>query len=145
MAHLSTKKQKLDRGTSPPPDGWRKVHLHRREAEMSRPKKQKRRSRSSLAGRLILVTQRSWYIATALAAAFETKGAQTVLMKDANVAVASVYLPGLSAAVLDGSSDALCTRLSEYDIPYVLYSARDEITGACAGALLIRKPAPAAE
>jgi hypothetical protein len=66
-------------------------------------------------------------------------------MRDVDAALTIVDVPDLSAAVLDSKSDALCARLHEHAIPYVLYSGRQVVTGDCAGAPLIPKPAPAKE
>ena len=98
----------------------------------------------SLSGRLILIVQ-PWQFAKLLAAAFEAQGAHTLTTKDANTALPLADLPDLSAAVLDSNSDALGAKLAQRNIPFVLYSGRQEVTGNCAPAPLIRKPAPANE
>ena len=95
--------------------------------------------RNSLHGRLILIVQRRWIIARALADAFEARGAEVVMAK--NSLFDLVDLPNLSAAVLDSASGDLRHRLSAREIPFVLYTAREQTDDAP----IIRKPAPAAD
>lgn len=97
----------------------------------------------SLHGRVILIAQRSWLISTALAMAFEVKGARVVLSKEA--ASEAADLTNVSAAVLDSHSSELCKQLQTRGIPYLMYTAREKIRGDCAAALIIEKPASAAE
>ena len=94
--------------------------------------------RNSLHGRLILIVQRRWIIARALADAFEARGAEVVMAK--NSLFDLVDLPNLSAAVLDSASGDLRHR-SAREIPFVLYTAREQTDDAP----IIRKPAPAAD
>ena len=97
----------------------------------------------SLDGRVILIAQRSWLIATALAMAFEVKGARVVLSKEAGTDGAD--LTNVSAAVLDSHSSELRRQLETRGIPYLMYTAREKIRDPCAAALIIEKPAAAAE
>jgi hypothetical protein len=61
--------------------------------------------------------------------------------KDVKSAAPLVEVPHLSAAVLDSRSDALCARLAQRNIPFVLYTGREDIADPCAAAPLILKPA----
>jgi DNA-binding response OmpR family regulator len=98
---------------------------------------------ASLEGKVILIVQRSWLISTALAMAFEVKGARAVLSNKA-----ASDLPdriNVSAAVLDSHSGELCKELEARGIPYLMYTAREKVRDECAAAPIIEKPASAAE
>jgi len=97
----------------------------------------------SLERSLVLVVQRSWLIASALANSFESKGAKVVLAKES--ATASAKLPHLTAAVLDGQSRELGWLLEMRGIPFVLYTARALSEGTFARAPTVEKPAPVAD
>ena len=92
-----------------------------------------------LDGRVILIVHRTWIIARGLANAFEAKGAQVSLARTPHSDLAN--LPNLAAAVLDGASHELCRQLQARGIPFVLYTAREQVYDVP----IIRKPAPAAE
>lgn len=92
-----------------------------------------------LDGRVVLVVQRSWFIASALANSFESKGARVVLVKESSAA--SANLPHLTAAVLDGQSHELGRLLETRGIPFVVYTACDRNEGKFAGAPTVEKPA----
>src|SRR5262249_15566390 len=92
-----------------------------------------------LDGSVVLVVQRSWLIASALARVFEAKGAKVVMAKEPAVALA--VLSQLDAAVLDGESHELCCLLELRGIAFVLYTARDPREDARAP--IVGKPAPA--
>jgi len=94
---------------------------------------------NSLQGRTILIVQRTWLIARALADAFEKKGAQIVMAKKADPDLAN--LPNLSAAVLDGQSGDLRPELQAKGIPFVSYTASEQTNDAS----VIGKPVPAAD
>ena len=54
--------------------------------------------------------------------------------------------PALSAAIVDhalgdGDSSELCARLKERNVPFVTYSGYANLTGACAEAVHVNKPA----
>jgi DNA-binding response OmpR family regulator len=98
---------------------------------------------NSLRGRVILILQRIWTIASALATEFEGKGAQAVLAKNSHPDLADV--PNLAAAVLGDHSRDLCQQLRARGVPFVLYSGHSEIDHECAAAAIIQKPAPPGE
>ena len=55
---------------------------------------------------------------------------------------------GLAGAILDhalsdGDSTALCARLTERGVPFLIYSGFDHLTGPCANAPYLAKPATA--
>jgi NAD(P)-dependent dehydrogenase (short-subunit alcohol dehydrogenase family) len=93
-----------------------------------------------LNGRVVLVVQRNWFIASALAKSFESKGARVVLVKESSAA--SANLPRLTAAVLDGQSHELGRLLETRGIPFVVYTACDVKEGKFARAPTVEKPAP---
>jgi hypothetical protein len=96
-------------------------------------------------GRSILIVQKQWAIARALAVAFEAKGARVLSARGATAGLELVDDPDLAAAVLDGDSDQLCGFLGEKKISYVVYSGREQFDNECADATLIRKPASVEE
>jgi len=97
----------------------------------------------SLHGQVILIVQRSWVVASGLAIAFEAKGAHPVLAKEGASALADT--PNLCAAVVHSETHELCKLLEARGIPFLFYTAREEIEGEFATAPIIEKPAPAAE
>src|SRR6516162_7334065 len=76
-------------------------------------------NRASLQGRAVLIVQRAWLLASALADAFEQKGAKVVIAKEAKPELANIS--NLSAAVLDANSVELQRELKAKGIPFVLY------------------------
>ena len=100
---------------------------------------------SSLDGRVVLIVQRSWFIASILARAFEANGAKVLLATNSSSGLELVGNPLLSAAVLDRASRELCRLLEARGIPFLFYAARDRINDEFATAPIIRKPASPAE
>ena len=98
-----------------------------------------------LIGCLILIVQKQWAIANGLTLAFETKGARVLSARDAATGLALADDPDLAAAVLDSDSPKLCRLLDAKDIPYVVYTGREQLDEECAAGILIRKPASAEE
>ena len=90
-----------------------------------------------------MIVQRRWVIATDLANSFEAKGARAVVATVSAPDLADI--PNLSAAVVDGQSHELCRMLDARGIPFVLYTARQQIEAEPARASIVLKPAPAAE
>jgi DNA-binding response OmpR family regulator len=99
----------------------------------------------SFHGRVILIVQRTWVIAHGLATAFEVKGAQVVMAREARLGSSLTEIRDLSAAVLDRHNLELCQPLKVRGVPFVLYTGRAVVNHNCAAAAIIRKPAPAAE
>jgi len=93
--------------------------------------------RRSAQGRVILIVQRSWLIASGLAAAFETTGAKVVIAKNLHPDLANI--PNLSAAVLDSASHELCRELEAKAIPFVLYTAQNQFE---AESVIVRPASP---
>jgi hypothetical protein len=48
--------------------------------------------------------------------------------------------PGLSAAIVDSDSRAICKKLSQRDIPFIVYTGRERVDDECAEGLTVRKP-----
>jgi DNA-binding response OmpR family regulator len=96
-----------------------------------------------LDGRVVLIVQRSWTIASALADALEANGAQVLVAKNSSSDRALADDPRLSAAVLDGQSNDVRRRLEARRLPFLVYAghAQDE----SATLTIIRKPASLAE
>lgn len=105
---------------------------------------------ASLAGRTILIVEDEPLIAMEIVAALEKAGAAIVTAGTSERARRLVDTEALSAAVLDfglpdGGADALCSRLNERGIPYVLHSGYTRFGDACHRGVVVPKPAkPAA-
>jgi len=102
--------------------------------------------RPSLEGRSILVVEDEPLIVMDISQAFEATGAALTTTNTLKHALILVEHDGLSGAILDhalgdGDSSQLCARLKERGIPFFIYSGFNTISGACAGALHISKPA----
>ena len=98
-----------------------------------------------LGGRVVLIVQRSWIIASGLAIAFKAAGAKVLVAKNLRSDWALADHPHLSAAVLDSGSRELCLRLKARGIPYLFYSGSDHIEDEFATAPTVQKPARPAE
>src|SRR6185436_19443088 len=103
-------------------------------------------ARPSLEGRSILIVEDEPLIVMDITQQFEVTGAALTTTNTLKHALILVEHDGLSGAILDhalpdGDSSELCARLKERGIPFMLYSGLDTISGACAGALHISKPA----
>ena len=102
--------------------------------------------RPSLEGRSILIVEDQPLIVMDITQEFEPTGAALTTTNTLKHALILVEHDGLSGAILDhalpdGDSSELCARLKERGIPFMIYSGFDTISGACAGALHIAKPA----
>ena len=102
--------------------------------------------RPSLEGRSILIVEDQPLIVMDITQEFEATGAALTTTNTLKHAVILVEHDGLSGAILDhalpdGDSSLLCARLKERGIPFLMYSGFNTVTGACAGALHIAKPA----
>jgi DNA-binding response OmpR family regulator len=78
---------------------------------------------------------------------FEVTGAALTTTNTLKHALILVEHDGLAGAILDhalpdGDSSELCARLKARGIPFMIYSGFNTVSGACAGALHIAKPAP---
>jgi hypothetical protein len=81
-------------------------------------------SGGSLDGRAVLILQRLWVVANALADAFEANGAQILLSTNSRSGMALADHPNLSAAILDSGSRELCRQLEARGIPFLFYTGR---------------------
>lgn len=80
-----------------------------------------------LAGRSILIAEDQPLIALDIVVAFQSAGALVLMGRSLDGALELVEHDGLSAAVLDfglgdGDAGAVCGRLKERDIPFILHS-----------------------
>jgi DNA-binding response OmpR family regulator len=99
-----------------------------------------------LHGRLVLVVEDEPLVALDVIQSLEGAGARVVSARTLATALRYAEDPDLSAAVLDhglGDSDtsAVCTKLKERNIPFVLYSGYSKIEGDCKDGELVQKPA----
>ena len=93
-----------------------------------------------LAGRTILVVEDEPLIALEIVTAFQNAGAVALTARSLTED------DGLSAAVLDfgladGNADAVCARLDERHIPFILHSGYTRHGPACDRGTVIPKPA----
>lgn len=101
---------------------------------------------TSLAGRSILIVEDEPLISMDIRVAFENVGAIVITAHTLAAAIGFVEQDGLSGAVLDfglgdGDADALCGRLKQRAIPFILHSGYARASLACHGAIVIPKPA----
>lgn len=102
----------------------------------------------SLQGCTILIVEDEPLIVLDMTTSLEITGAAVTSTNTLKHALLLVEHDGLAAAILDhslgdGNSSALCARLSERGIPYMIYSGYRHIEGACKGAPHLDKPATA--
>jgi len=100
---------------------------------------------SSIDGRVVLVVQRGWFIASILARAFEANGAKVLLATNSSSGLGLVGHPLLSAAVLDSDSRELCRLFEARGVPFLFYTGCARINDEFDTAPVIRKPAHPAE
>lgn len=103
-------------------------------------------SRTNLEGCQILLVEDEPLIAMDIAEELMAHGAHVHNVASVNEALAILDTKTVSAAVLDyrladGTADELCQRLSDMNIPFVIYSGYTEVEGACSKWGIIRKPA----
>ena len=101
---------------------------------------------TSFAGRSILVVEDEPLIALDVSLAFENVGAVVLTARTLAAALLLVEHGGLSAAVLDfglgdGDADALCSRLDQRRIPFILHSGYSHHGPACINGIVVPKPA----
>src|SRR5688572_21085490 len=97
-----------------------------------------------LSGRLILIAEDDPLIALDMTLAFEDAGAWVTRARTLNEALLGVEDRNLSVAILgralsDGDSLKVYARLKERNIPFVTYSAYDDLGGV--GGVHLKKPA----
>jgi DNA-binding response OmpR family regulator len=99
-----------------------------------------------LAGRSILLVEDEPLIALDIQVAFEKAGARVFAVRVMSDAMRFVDEAGLSAAVLDfgrenAEADAICGRLKERAIPFVLHSGYGHVGDVSEGGAVVPKPA----
>jgi DNA-binding response OmpR family regulator len=103
-----------------------------------------------LTGRLILIAEDEPLIALDVKQTFEEEGAQVIVVRTLNDALHEVEHPALSAAVLDYAlggvdSSAVCARMQERKIPFIVYTGYDNLGGAFRYGVHVKKPASLSE
>jgi DNA-binding response OmpR family regulator len=99
-----------------------------------------------LQGLSILVVEDEALIVMDITLAFEHAGVHLTTTNTLRHAMLLVEHDGLAGAILDhalpdGDSSLLCARLTERNIPFMIYSGFPKVEGACKGAVHIKKPA----
>lgn len=101
---------------------------------------------ANLKGRSILIVEDQPLIALNIIEGFRNAGASVLSARNLRDGLRLAALPDLSAAVLDfglsdGDGTALCTRLTERGVPFVLHTGYAHVDAACHTGVLIPKPA----
>lgn len=99
-----------------------------------------------LAGCCILVVGDEPLVILDMVNQLEDEGGVVLTAHKLSDALSKCETPGLTAAVLDhqlrqSDTSAVCERLNELNIPFVIYSGYSELAGACSKGELIEKPA----
>ncbi len=102
----------------------------------------------SLEGQFILLVEDEPLIVLDITNTLEPTGAAITSTNTIKHALLLVEHDGLTGAILDhalpdGDSTALCSRLTERGVPFMIYSGYDHLTGPCANAPYLAKPATA--
>jgi DNA-binding response OmpR family regulator len=98
-----------------------------------------------LAGCSILVVEDEPIIAVDVVRELEAAGAAASVARTLRDALVKVEAADLSAGVLDhrlndGDASQICSRLDARNIPFVIYSGYDHVTGPCSEGAHLRKP-----
>ena len=99
-----------------------------------------------LRGHSVLIVEDDALIALDIVDCFRRAGASVLTAHRVEDGLRLAGLPELSAAVVDfglsdGEGTALCDRLRERGIPFVLHSGHSHVHHACRDAVLVPKPA----
>src|SRR5438552_9841535 len=102
--------------------------------------------KGTLAGRSILIVEDEPLIALDITEGFRSAGASVLSAHNLQDGLRLAGHPDLSAAVVDfglrgGASTALCERLKERNVPFVLHSGYTKLHDACRAGVLVPKPA----
>ena len=102
----------------------------------------------TLAGRNILIVEDEPLIVMDMTDALTCTGAAITSTNTLKHALLLVEHDGLAGAILDhalgdGDSSALCSRLTERGVPFMIYSGFKHVEGACSNAPYLAKPATA--
>jgi DNA-binding response OmpR family regulator len=100
----------------------------------------------ALAGHTILVVEDEPLIALAIVEDFKAAGASVHTAYDLCDGLRLADHPDLSAAVVDfglsdGKGSALCERLNERQVPFVLHTGYTHVHEACRSGIVVPKPA----
>jgi DNA-binding response OmpR family regulator len=100
----------------------------------------------SLAGCIILVIEDEPLIALDIAECLQAEGASVHTAHNLADGLRLADHPDLSAAVVDfglsdGKGTALCERLKDRGVPFVLHSGYDHIADTCRSGIILPKPA----
>ena len=102
---------------------------------------------TSLAGRSILIVEDERLIALEIVTAFQNAGAVALTARSLTDAIHLIEHDALSAAVLDfgladGDADAVCARLDERHIPFILHSGYTLHGPPCDGTVIPKSARP---
>lgn len=99
-----------------------------------------------LAGCCILVVEDEPLVMMDMVNQLEAEGAVVLKAHNLADALSKCETPGLTAAILDhqlrqSDTSAVCERLNQLNVPFVIYSGYSQLAGACSKGELIEKPA----
>ena len=102
---------------------------------------------TALAGCIILVVEDEPLVALDIAECFERVGATSIIARTLADAMDKTDTPGLTGAVIDHAlhdgitTSDVCEKLSQLNVPFIVYSGYNKLDGACAQGKLVQKPA----
>jgi DNA-binding response OmpR family regulator len=101
---------------------------------------------SKLQGLSILIVEDEPLIALDIAEMLESEGARVAIAGTVKQAFALVEHARVAAGILDhalseGDTSALCRKLDDLNIPYLIYTGASRIEGPCSQAPVLDKPA----
>ncbi len=99
-----------------------------------------------LAGHAVLIVEDEPLVALGIANSFQKAGASILTASKVQDGLHLAGHPDLSAAVVDfglhdGEATALCRRLKERGIPFILHSGYSHVCDDCRAGVVIPKPA----
>jgi DNA-binding response OmpR family regulator len=99
-----------------------------------------------LSGRSILIVEDEPLIAMDIAAALQSERATVRIARTLHDAFLLVEEPGLSVAIIDlalgrETAAALCNRLAELKVPFIIYTGYPDIPAECKPDAVVQKPA----
>jgi DNA-binding response OmpR family regulator len=100
----------------------------------------------SLAGRTVLLVEDEPLIALDICESLHDAGASVLSAHTLSAGLHLAGHPDLSVAVIDyrlgdGDGTAICDRLKQRDVPFVLHSGYADLAEACGAGIVLPKPA----
>jgi DNA-binding NtrC family response regulator len=98
-----------------------------------------------LAGATILIAEDKAIVAADLADWLRDEGAKVIVSTNLRDSLAKADLPDLNVGIVDHrfgqqTSEQVCAKLHARGIPFIVYTAFDDIPTACKHGVVVRKP-----